>query len=551
MKYWPQWTRRVVIEGTGRDPLGLSRVSDSLTDFLLPCIITTTDRARYYSFYTWAITDIETQYGAAAHQIPFEEEFRRREAAFALASWLGKTKFPLVGKVKVSTVLGQTSPGEMINTDFTVLPSNPTGGFGQYYQGCLQNLGLVRRDEGPLSWVPTERGRPFAEAFAAASKKAPYMTGDWRNKVRVPHKVLRDSADLFSLDGIRRPAANEERSLLLKLFFNLGEQPSATMPLNRQATLGQFLSVLKAYEEAGIQVKRQDVDRAVVYWPHYYGSLYSETDRHLSYTSTSAFSKVHMFWQQFCIHQFFAFALEEFLAAVLEALARHPEGLARTELLDSLLDKGFGDDLRQSLGVKCDRPTAMFAALGISTIPDAVVSQSVAMKFGAKHPFNEWAVYESKKTAPQTHLGRALLLLAMLYGKWRGGAGGDVFHDMASEVDVKHELWIGTGFEWIDAWLREDLNWSSVCERLLDWLVLRHDQVKFQKRKLDASWLEFADGRYSKQQDIEPDFRSSRHHNAATIMYDLGLLEYDSDSETWSLTGEGKQLLNQVIRART
>ncbi|MBI5396726.1 MAG: hypothetical protein HZA91_15640, partial [Verrucomicrobia bacterium] len=60
MKFWPQWTRRVVIEGSGRDPLGLSRVSDSLTDFLLPSIITTTDRARYYSFYTWAIADIET-----------------------------------------------------------------------------------------------------------------------------------------------------------------------------------------------------------------------------------------------------------------------------------------------------------------------------------------------------------------------------------------------------------------------------------------------------------------------------------------------------------
>ena len=53
--FLPRWTNRVVVEGSGRDPLGLSRVSDLFTDRLLPSIITTTDRARYYSIYPWAI----------------------------------------------------------------------------------------------------------------------------------------------------------------------------------------------------------------------------------------------------------------------------------------------------------------------------------------------------------------------------------------------------------------------------------------------------------------------------------------------------------------
>ena len=30
MNYLPQWTRRVAMDGSGRDPLGLSRVCDSL-----------------------------------------------------------------------------------------------------------------------------------------------------------------------------------------------------------------------------------------------------------------------------------------------------------------------------------------------------------------------------------------------------------------------------------------------------------------------------------------------------------------------------------------
>jgi len=32
MNYLPQWTRRVVMEGTGRDPLGLSRFPAAYTE---------------------------------------------------------------------------------------------------------------------------------------------------------------------------------------------------------------------------------------------------------------------------------------------------------------------------------------------------------------------------------------------------------------------------------------------------------------------------------------------------------------------------------------
>src|ERR1043165_3796091 len=97
MKFWPQWTRRVAMEGSGRDPLGLSRVSDALMNLLLPNIITTTDRARYYSFYAWAIADIDPLRKSKDGRLSFDEEFQRREAAFALASRLGqKIKLPIV-----------------------------------------------------------------------------------------------------------------------------------------------------------------------------------------------------------------------------------------------------------------------------------------------------------------------------------------------------------------------------------------------------------------------------------------------------------------------
>lgn len=53
-------------DSTGRDPLGLSH-GGGLTDYLLQGIITTTSRARYYSFHCWALWHIERHHGSAKY----------------------------------------------------------------------------------------------------------------------------------------------------------------------------------------------------------------------------------------------------------------------------------------------------------------------------------------------------------------------------------------------------------------------------------------------------------------------------------------------------
>jgi hypothetical protein len=393
MKYWPQWTRRVAMEGSGRDPLGLSRVSDALTTFLLPSIITTTDRARYYSFYTWAIADIESLRQSKRGRISFEEEFQRREAAFALASRLGqKIKLPIVGTRQVDTILASADESDNLDTDFRVLPSNSTGGYGQYYGGCLHALDLVRVDEQGEWTSSTERGRKLAEAFATATAESPYLTGNWRTRPRVPKKVLQESAEVFSLDALGGRAADTERELLISMFFNLGESPSATRPLNRQATLGMFLHVLKSCEEAGVKVTRRDVDGGAVFWPHYYSGLADDDNDLLSYQPAPAFAEAHAFWRQFCAHQFLAFALEEFLAAVLDALSPHPEGLTEAALLDELVSKEFVQDLETVMKTNAGTPTALLKAVGIAGIPDIATCLKITKKFAGEAVVNEWSI---------------------------------------------------------------------------------------------------------------------------------------------------------------
>lgn len=548
MKFWPQWTRRVVTEGTGRDPLGLSRVSDLLTDYLLPGIITTTNRARYYSFYTWAISDVAAARATAGRRFSFEAEFQRREAAFAMASQLGaKTDLTIVGIDKLKGKLAEAEADDTADTAFPLL-LDPLGGFGNYYRGCLQSLQLTGFDEEGDWMVPDGRGRKVADAFLAATRKAPYLKGDWRHQERVPLDVLKKSAESFSLDGLRSPAAAEERALLTEMFFCLGQKPQALTPLNRQATLGQLLHVLQSYADAGLEITRGGVDWAGLFWPHYYGCIAEPDGRPRRYEPAPEFAEVHGFWRQFCAHQFLAFALEELLAAVLDALVPYPQGLQESELLDALVSSAFLDDLSQTFGRKCARPDALLSAVGVTGVPDAAMRRAIVKQFGATAKLNEWAVCWDRDVSPQTRLGRAVALLALLYGKWRGEDEDEALGLVADRA--AGDLWLGTIFPWLDGWVSKRLDWRTAITELLEWMLQRHDRVKFQKRKLEASWFEVADDRWVKQQDIKPSFRASRHRNAVTILQDLALIEHSLLDDPLMLTSEGRRVLAKVTRLR-
>jgi len=550
MKFLPQWTRRVAMDGSGRDPLGLSRVSDALTGHLLPDIITTTDRARYYSFYTWAVSDIQALRQANGVKVPFLEEFQRREAAFALASSLGqKQKLPIVGIVRVEEILAAAGSSSAVETDFQVLPSNRLGGYGQYYAGCIYSLGLVKTDESGEDVVSSDLGRKLADAFAAATASAPYLTGNWRTKPRVPKPVLQDSAELYSLDAIASRTANAERELLIRMFFQLDEKPSAARPLNRQATLGLLLHVLRACETAGIVVNRRDVDGGAIFWPHYYGGLADEDHDLIPYLVPPVFATAHAFWRQFSAHQFLAFALEEFLAAILDALTAYPEGLTEAGLLDVMVDQRFLQDLKKTFKADCSTPAKLLRAIGVTAIPDAAISRAVSEKFHGESKINEWSTCWDREVSPATRLGRSLVLMALLYGKWRGREDDPVLPLVADQA--KSKAWLGTTFPWLDDWLVSCLDWRAAVARILEWTTLRHDVIKFQKRKLDASWFELANGRYVKQQDLFPHFRASRHGNAATVLMDLGLIKYGGLDDPLKLTPRGRQVLDEVIHLRS
>ncbi len=126
----PRWTKRVSIEEGGRDPLGLSRVSAIITDFLLQGIITQTYRARYYSFYCWVIWHIETEEDPKTYD-QFAAAFQRRDTLFALASHQSNSGSAPVGFRVVYARLPAARQCGDVACNFRVLPSSQLGAFGQ------------------------------------------------------------------------------------------------------------------------------------------------------------------------------------------------------------------------------------------------------------------------------------------------------------------------------------------------------------------------------------------------------------------------------------
>jgi hypothetical protein len=544
-QYLPLWTKRAVLDGSGRDPLGLSRVSDNFTDLLLPSIITTTNRARYYSFYPWALRESCDATEKDSDSADFAEEFRKHDAAFAIASELGKqTKLSIVGIDQVNKHLGEVSGNETISTVFRVLPANNLGGFGQYYGGCLQSLGLGRWEEDGRWHVSALRGRKLANAFAASVSSTPYAQNNCGRLPQVPLNLLRASSAKFSLDGIREDAAKNERELLAQILFDLDEDADPSGPGHRQATLGQLLHVLEAYEEIGGPPARNAVSDSCLYWPHYYGCLYGPDDVSVPYVAHSSFTETSAYWRQFCVHQFFSYAAEEVLQAILDAVSTSADGLTKGELVKAMISTNFIDELEEATERSLPGPAALMKYFRSGDAPESAQRQ-----FSANHNLAEWWIYSGdSEVSLATRLGCAFAILTQLHAKWRASEDAALW-DVAEKAG--REWWVGTCFEWGDQWLEKQPDWETAIELLIDEVHSRHELVRFQKHRLDATWLEKTGDYYTKLQDLTPELRANRHPNAATILQDLCILKDGTPEDPLLLTAWGRTALKDIVASRS
>jgi hypothetical protein len=220
----PQWTKFVVTDLSGRDPLGLARVATNITNHLMPGIVVATDRARYYALYSWILWNIRGT-ETPTTDVAFAEAFQRRESAFAIATLIQDPDASPVGKRAVVRELDRADTD--IRTGFRILPSNDLGGYGQYYSGSLYNLRLTHRPEGEFDQVTAGQGTRLAEAIEKTIRSTQWATDSAFRKRRASFETLKASAARLSLDAIHSSFAEHERVALTEILFGFDAEEAA------------------------------------------------------------------------------------------------------------------------------------------------------------------------------------------------------------------------------------------------------------------------------------------------------------------------------------
>lgn len=535
----PRWTKRVSIEEGSRDPLGLSRVSSLVTDFLLQGIITQTYRARYYSFYCWAIWHIRQEEKPSSYE-EFALAFQRRDTLFALATLhANRESSSVVGKRVAEAKLQTAEERREVPVNFRVLPSNALGAFGQYYTGSIYELGLTSRDEHGI-YDASESGEMVARAFHEMIVATPYI----KKKLFVDNSIswtdFTKTAENFNLDALGRSA--KERELLTKLFFS--EELRSDRALMRRSSLALLMYVIEAYKTIGLKLNYTN-RWEIVYAPFYYRELQVSKTKTRNFNIPQQESACAEFWQYFCLHQFITQALENLLTATLDEVAGEESGLTLPDICSRLSSEQFAEELREIHGKSLHTPSELMSSLGLASAQlDAAACRRNQATYGLLHPESESRVLDREPKSPSERTALAVSLLALSYAKW-----ARLHTDAARMVSsqVSSELHAASVFPYIDSWFDTGLTWAESIEPILSELVLdQHDRIMYGKGKLESCWVHRSEGKVVKDQDYFPTYRSPRSDNSISILNDLGLVAIDSDDDV-SLSPRGRALLRKLI----
>lgn len=247
----PQWVRSSLRIQDGRDPLGLQTTTqDRLTPVLLPGLLELSNRARYFSFHLFLLSEYRRR-KLPMDRRAFSQFVKRREYEFGLAVRLCEhCDTSPVGSQRVRPAVAASPDmyerGESVKSDL--------GGYGLYYRSPLIAFGavwpagteLVSTDQSlPIDVVDDhEAVREVAESFAEAVGQTRYITQYFLTDDPIPSSVLQEYATVACL--CRLSEHLRERTALRRLLLTpLHESMSDEVEWRRRA-VAHYLTIVDA-----------------------------------------------------------------------------------------------------------------------------------------------------------------------------------------------------------------------------------------------------------------------------------------------------------------
>jgi hypothetical protein len=548
----PQWTTRITDDEVGgEDHLGLEGAAQSYQQWLVPGIITTTDHARYYSFYSWIlhrfIFDPASSRRIADFRGPY---FRRHEVAYILGCFShhanGSFLRGLVGgginSYKARQMWQSSDPASLDANYF----NNTLGGFGQYYRTAMQAMGLVTEPESSR-WVYrlTSRGQLLAQAYEASIAHTTYLK-ELQTQGQLKELSHADAEEYGKAGCLCADALAHGSDLepLRDAFFRFDQTNTANLHVRRRLTLGLVLDLV--HQSAGKPVS-QDLRR-----PLYLGEYAPDAP----YEPLAALLSWYQRWRLVQVRHTFTTALQALWAAFLDYLRNDP-------------DRGitFGEFMAWA----CSRLTPDLASMPVATYLDKLCSEAqlnadwqaaYGEYDGACRPpvaVDELTLYAEiidQRRDPALSIRNPVRILLQLFLRWLPQHRQDA--PSWREVARRPRLPLAQFFDDVLFHL-DDPRWTVAD--LLEWLyreyiIGQHEFValeklrgqeyntfKFYHRENGFAWA------YNPANYQEPlRYPGLRLYNAYTILHDLGLVQELSDGGA-QLTTDGISFLKQIEEA--
>ena len=519
----PSWTEEVKIESGGRYPLGLNRFHNGLESFLIKGIVYNANRLRYMTYYCWAIGDIQESVKCDQYS-DFVEAFRLRENALALGLYLHEPEYSVVG----SNMLGHIVDSDVreYSCDFNLMQSSQLGGYGLYYSGTADSLGLIQINEKGIPEL-SDSGKKIYQVYLKKIRSLKYFQY-YKGKKKVPTEVLLEWGDINDLDNIRLNNNRDEREFYKSIIFRLEQKKPSDL---RRESFSYFLECILQCNKTGT-VFNEDVLRNT----HYYSQYYNEKGKICEINLPLYFKDSQFYWKIYEGHAYFRWWLSKFFQQFLNYLKSNERGATIDDFLNSINQEEFNKVILYFCRKKSDffnRPANKI--FSIVKIPQKIADLCSEENIYRDTDFNSL----------EGTLAKCVLTFANLYIAFNGLRNDKRFRHV--EVNLIDDLWLVRLFH--DFSNIQKISVKGFMKKVLGrYIIAQHDLILLEKNDLRRCWFTTektgTDEKFYFQADTSLIFRPAKYETIMDYLYDLKLIE--DQNNVIQLTEEGISLYEKL-----
>ena len=513
------WSKVEKIESGGRYPLGLNRFHSGMDDILIKSITEQANRLRYITYYCWVIGDIYKNTTNLTY-VEFVKKFHLLENALTVGLYLYQPDAPFYGKdnINVKTSKDKTE----CNLDFQLMHSNLLGGFGLYYVGPMQNLGLIEINNNGI-YSLTKKGEELYriyESYLLAHKTKYYES--YISKDIVPTDVLLEWGRINDLDNIAEDECEDERSIYKYLQFRMDKKETSDF---RRQSLCLFLEAINQSQRNNAKFTETTLKNI-----HYYQMYFDRDNKVVKFDVPEFLKEAIFYWNIYEGHGYFRGWMEKYLQIFLEFLKANDDGVSFDDFFDSLNLNEINTHLSSFIGEQIDFLNSPLDELksiykGVTAIDSVLSEESLLPK-------------DKSET------------ITMLLSKFTLTIMAIIVRYESVRVDKRYlfiqdrrmgDLWFDKFYYIPNIRKMTVLNFLKMC--LKEYVIQQHDVIMYEKRDLRKCWFTTENGKYFFQADASPIWRPAKFRTIMNFLQDMKLIETQNDS--YVLTKEGSNLYTE------